>query len=284
MSNDGLRYIGQLQYLRTLNLTKTHVTDSGMRHLERLRRLTLLSLSHTRVTGNGLSHISCSNPLRYLYLNHCDLSGSGLTAVARFRTLRTLSIHHTGITTASLHHLRTLNGLKHISIGGLSASAGDMSVLGELPHLISLSFSQSQITDAHIQQLSRSRSLEMLSLVHTNITGDISNRVDGFCTLRVIGLLGSTINGSPICDRSVAFVSGLHQLQSLTLTGEAITAEFLNIVQNHENLREIRILRCQISDEAIKQFTSHHPVSITTDTAIYFEGQSLPRSTDIDFP
>jgi len=57
VSNEGLRHIGAMQRLRTLNLAGTNVDDDGLEHLRGLTNLRRLMLKDTGVTDDGVKSL-----------------------------------------------------------------------------------------------------------------------------------------------------------------------------------------------------------------------------------
>jgi WD40 repeat protein len=82
IGDEGLKTIGKLSKLRTLEIHDTGVTNEGLANLAGLSRLHALGLANTNITDEGLRHLDSLQNLTVLWLNDVDVSDA---AVERLR-------------------------------------------------------------------------------------------------------------------------------------------------------------------------------------------------------
>ena len=109
----GTVYIGQLHQLKSLNLTRTKITDKGLQNLSQLKNLETLMLGGTGIGNDSIAVIKLLFP-----------------------HLKTLAIQRTRITAAAFPELRQLAGLQELYIGGAyGLSPGELDSFKQaLPH------------------------------------------------------------------------------------------------------------------------------------------------------
>ncbi len=104
----GLRLVGQLHTLRTLNLAEAgRITDHGLSYLRGMTTLEDLNLRATGVTDAAMPHVGTLSNLRQL-----DLSGNprvtdeGLVPLRSLSNLLTLKLQDTGVTEQGVKDLK----------------------------------------------------------------------------------------------------------------------------------------------------------------------------------
>lgn len=79
VTDAGLRELAPLQNLTTLDLSRTEVTDAGLRELAPLQNLTTLDLSWTEVTNAGLRELAPLQNLTKLLLDRKRVTDAGVS-------------------------------------------------------------------------------------------------------------------------------------------------------------------------------------------------------------
>ena len=93
-TDDGLRYIAELRYLESLDLSDAPITDAGLVHLGNLRNLRWLDITSTRATDEGLVRLASIKSLRFLSILRIqkgkvvDMDPFSSDACERLQTLR----------------------------------------------------------------------------------------------------------------------------------------------------------------------------------------------------
>jgi len=85
ITNKGLSYLKNVNWLTQLSLSSCSITDSGMVHLTGFRHLTWLNLSYcNRITDAGLKSLQRLSNLAYLDVQGCSkLTHNGLSYIHR---------------------------------------------------------------------------------------------------------------------------------------------------------------------------------------------------------
>ena len=77
VTDEGLKFVGELHHLRILNLHRCSITNRGVAELAQLYELRELSLAQTSVTDEGLQHLKGLKRLEYLSLSGTSVSSAG---------------------------------------------------------------------------------------------------------------------------------------------------------------------------------------------------------------
>jgi len=84
-TDNGLRHLGDLHELQSLNLRGADVSDQGLEHLQGLRQLKHLTLDSPHITNAGLDHLK-----KLKNLNELSVSGTEVTEEGARHLLRSL--------------------------------------------------------------------------------------------------------------------------------------------------------------------------------------------------
>lgn len=95
ITDDGIAHLTSLRGLVSLNISGTGITDEGLRHLTDLPDLRQLDLCATQITDEGLRILSELPSLRRMDLYCCsEITGEGLLALANLEDLRYFNVRH----------------------------------------------------------------------------------------------------------------------------------------------------------------------------------------------
>jgi hypothetical protein len=149
MLDAGLRPVGKLKSLRTLNLLGAdRLTDQGIKFLEGLPNLEHLDLGQIGISSKSLEHIKGLSTLQSLGLSGNPLiDDAALEHLATLKNLRKVNLAHTAITDAGLNHLLELKALNEL----------DLSV-------------NHQISDQGLKRLRGLKKLQTLKVTETAVT------------------------------------------------------------------------------------------------------------------
>lgn len=147
----GLRPVGKLKRLRTLNLPGAdRLTDRGIQFLKGLTTLETLDLSAIGISAAGVEPLQGLNRLQSLSLMaNPQIGDAGLKHLAGLRTLCRLNVAAAGVTDAGLEHLLELKELKELDLS-----------------------KNPQITDKGLKKLRGLKQLQSLKVVETAVTQD----------------------------------------------------------------------------------------------------------------
>ncbi len=142
LNDAGLRGLGSLERLESLQLQKAQVTDAGLEVIVGLGRLTHLNLDETPVTGTGfrghkgklanlrmcylaqtqfsdegvLQLAAAAPQLEILILRSTHVTDEGLASLPQLKSLHTLHLRGTKIGDQGLKHLQRVSGLKMLNL------------------------------------------------------------------------------------------------------------------------------------------------------------------------
>lgn len=190
----GMKYVGQLKQLETLNLGRTAVSDVGVAELAGLDRLRFLILDTTRINGSGLSHVTATTTLEELGLGgSTSVDDAAVKTLGRFTQLKTLALNLTGVTDDGLRSLKPLVKLERLFLQGTRISDGSVDVLVGFPELQQLELDRTRITDLGARRLVSLSKLKSLRLQDTHVSRETIDRLKQ-------ALPGCTITWSPAAD------------------------------------------------------------------------------------
>jgi hypothetical protein len=115
LTDDGLAALAHISH-RTLDLSRSSVTDKGLIQLRSLDNLRNLDLSSTRVDGSGLAAIEKSEWLRVLILRDTQVSDGTLTHLKPLRRLEILNLSGTKVTSGCVEHLQAMPNLRELDV------------------------------------------------------------------------------------------------------------------------------------------------------------------------
>lgn len=219
-TNDALKVIPDVAKLSDLTLDRWTIDGAGLEHLRRmtrLKRLTLADLVQFNSANLALldgmfilalclanSKIDCAHlpllkgirGLSVLDLNGIGLTDDGLEGVCSIATLEALTFEEESeVTDAGITHVAKLQRLQRLCAGSPSLSDTGAKTVVQLPNLRELRLAEAQITDATVKALGERKQLSRLALI--NCVG--------------------------VTDKSESALSGLVNLEHLSLRGTAIT-------------------------------------------------------------
>ena len=121
-TNEHLELLQGVDYLRTLSLRRTNITDDGLRHLRGLENVRTLLLRNTEVSNKGLVHLKRLKTLQSLGLTNTAITDKGMRHLEGLKHLRELVLCHTRITDEGLSHLGKLQKLRKIDVSGTNVT------------------------------------------------------------------------------------------------------------------------------------------------------------------
>jgi internalin A len=90
VTNEGMRHIGEMVQLRSLDIDTATITDEGVRHLRGLIHLNSLGLSSTGISDRGIDAIVGMKQLQCLYLEDTHMTAAGLRKLIGLNRLQRL--------------------------------------------------------------------------------------------------------------------------------------------------------------------------------------------------
>jgi len=187
VDNDGLKAIGRLSGLENLHLESMTVDDSGMSTFANLRRLKWLSLRAPEVGEQGLNHLRHLRNLEYLRLAEIQCEGDFTPVLTSLPSLREL---HLG--GCRFHELRCSGHAALENIEG-SLTQLDSIYLEDLPTLRRIDFSRLRVQCFSFQRLPQLSWLHLSILQGTEVA---SARLRDLPRLEHLAFVGISPEGS----------------------------------------------------------------------------------------
>ncbi len=170
VGDDGLKKLEKKTMLRSLDLSKTRVTDKGMTALKDMTNLTYLNLSETAVTDQGLEALKGLTQLRELDLGKDMIRGPGLSALKGLKSLTSLNLTDSRVDDSGLEQLKNETSLIDLYLAGSNVDDAGLSNLAGLNHLEKLDLARTKITDAGLDRLKTLTNLREVRLSGTGVT------------------------------------------------------------------------------------------------------------------
>ncbi len=166
IGDDGLRSLGRLKDLRTLDISFAEkLSDKGFESLGELAKLESLDLRNTRIGNGGMNAVGGLKTLRTLSLQGAKHIGSeGFKAIAGLSNLKELNLRGTKISDEDLKALAGLKKLKRLDLGFTVVGDRGMKELSSVSNLEWLDLGWTKVTDAGLIELTQLKQLRFLGL------------------------------------------------------------------------------------------------------------------------
>lgn len=118
LTDEGMKYIGQLGMLHTLYISQNKLTNDGVKHLANLTNLKDFEANNLPPGGESIRILASLPKLTSLSLpNNADVTDEDLTALKNTK-LKVLCITGENITGECLKHIGQIKTLKELMLGG----------------------------------------------------------------------------------------------------------------------------------------------------------------------
>lgn len=154
IGDGALAVIGQLESLKTLDLSRTLVTDAGLKYLASLSNLTGLILNRTRITGSGLKHLASLSKLTTLYLAESAVTDEGLAQIANIPGLVWIILDRTAVGDAGLKAvIENIPSITTFNLQGTRVTDAGVKWLANVPACSRVDLSKSRVTMMGINEI-----------------------------------------------------------------------------------------------------------------------------------
>jgi hypothetical protein len=154
LDEEALQHLAALNWVQSVDVSRTNITDEQIRYLEGLGYLASLTASATQLTDQGMEHVGRLATLESLVITGTNIGDEGLRRIARLRNLATLDLCKTRVTDA-----------------GVACLVG-------LPRLALLVLEDDDVSDAAIGHLEKMSSLRQVELGGTRVTAEGRARLE----------------------------------------------------------------------------------------------------------
>jgi internalin A len=243
ITNEGLRTVGKLTNLTSLDLSGTKITGEGLIHLKDLQKLKTLSLDSTDIAENDLAHLAPLQSLERLRLytkhNTTDVAAAHL---ARLKSLRDLT-DHLYVTDQGVALLASMPNLEDITLNGEQVTDASRDNIAGMKSLKWLWFQECPISDATLEAIGELPNLEFLTLGQTRVTGDGFKHLRTTPKLSILSVdFGSDKEQPAAAERPhLREIGNLTQLKDLRIGGNELASADLKDLAGLVNLEALHV-------------------------------------------
>jgi Leucine-rich repeat (LRR) protein len=217
----------------------SQLLDAGLKELGRLKTLQSLDLTGTPVTEKGLKELAGLKNLQELNLSYTGVEDATLKQLKNLKKLQTLSLNRvTDTTLRTLREIGLLHALQEVPM--VFKIAGPQGKDGKRPSnsddVIAIRLNNS-ISDAGLKEIKEFKNLQTL-LIDNNapITDAGLKELKAFKNLRVLDLYGIKIT-----DAGLKELGEITSLESLNLMFTKVTDSGLKELKNLKNLQTLSL-------------------------------------------
>ncbi|XVF83972.1 hypothetical protein PTKIN_Ptkin16aG0537300 [Pterospermum kingtungense] len=170
-------YIGNLSFLRLLNLQNNSFIQEIPQEIGRLRRLEALALSSNLIGGEIPSNISGCSKLIYLYIPNNKLVGEIPATLGHLSNLKNLSLSNNTLRGSIPPFLGNLSSLEEISLALNTFSRGIPKALGQLKNLTFFSVGVNEMSGIVPSSLFNLSNIRILDIGENNFHGTLPSKL-----------------------------------------------------------------------------------------------------------
>ncbi|XVF83953.1 hypothetical protein PTKIN_Ptkin16aG0535800 [Pterospermum kingtungense] len=260
-------YIGNLSFLRILNLRNNSFFHEIPQEIGRLHRLEELYLSRNSIGGEIPSNISGCSKLTYLDIGQNLLVGEIPAAVGQFSNLKLLSLGNNTLSGSFPLFLGNLSSLEIISLPRNRFTEVVSEALGQLKNLTYFAvssnalFEQLQVLNIGINLLGSQRATDLnflCSLTNATMLDVVDIRENGFGgkLSECISNLSTTITyfamqGNNIVGRIPAGFGNLINLEMLSASRNQLADSIPSVIGRLQKLKEM-LIKLYLSDNNLQ--------------------------------
>lgn len=248
LTDKGLSYLTQLEFLKRLYFTENKVTNAGLKYsLPKLTKLEELALYSGRMNDAGLEYLAAMPKLAYLSLRSGNFTDDALAHVRKCSSLRVIDLMHLPITDVGLQHLSGHRKLESLLLYNTEVTDRGLVYLKSLSSLKKLNVrkrsQKNQITNAGMVHLAQINSLERLEL-----PGGITDKgIAHVANLKNLKHLW----GSGTTDIALQHISKLQSLEYLHTGSTGYTNAGMSHLAKLTNLKTLKLTADSITDEGL---------------------------------
>lgn len=269
----GIEHLKNMPQLKALDITSAAFTEADLASVTALANLEHLVLPHFGFSDAAIGQLTSLEHLKYLWVNcssHSPLTDRALLAVSQMQALEDLYIGGTGFTNEGIALLSSLDHLSALHLAFWPGLDNDtLKVLTRLRALRELSWSGSdRVTLSGLSALNELDNLESLSAagVRQDQGGLDLSRLKNLKSLRITmrhqrrKVVDEFIMATdPFYDSDLASLSGLTELETLSLYGRSIGDEGLAHLAPLTRLKYLDIGGgTRLTDEGLRHLSGMH--------------------------
>ena len=270
--------------LRSIDLSRSWVTESDLRRLEEGTTLTSLKLAQTHIGDSALELVASLPDLRELDLFFCEhITDAGASLLRGATRLERLNLRGTKISDSGVKFLTELQTLEVLDVGITEISDASVGLLETLPNLRSLAIGGNKIGESGIARLRSLRQLRHLDLSGAQVTDsgiwavtvtDLNlDEIAGLKNLESLNLAAPSqeyvmaiSTGVPrlrgairVTDFGATQLAGLTKLTRLNLSRSSLTSEGIRNLRSLDELEELVLSHVSSLDDDVGTVLANLP-------------------------
>ena len=234
-----------------VNLCNAKIPPHDLQRLANLKPLYSLRLSGESIAEQDLQYLKFVKGVHDLNLEHFTFEGDGLKYLSGFQSLKGIRFYDSTITGGGLSSLGEFMNLRTLDLVACTIDIAVMQQIGNRRQLNFLNLSNSQIDDAGLAHLSGLTKLKKF-YAHMNpkITDKGVKSLSGMQELEVL-----TVGGTGITDAGLKQLSRLEQLTLLEVYNTRITDAGLAHLTKLKHLNSLNLRLTPITDAGLKHLS-----------------------------
>lgn len=255
-----------LEQITHLDIETSQVTLDGLKQIGHLNWLNSLNLSRRKLTDDILLQLKEIPDLAILILNNCGLQDHQLSHLAPLISLRELSLGNNPITDEGFEHFQTLVNLELLDVTQAQTDGSGFIVFEKIEPL------QLKTIVAHFTGFGRTgpgivsdwKQLEVLNISRSNLDDTGLGKLSRLENLRELD-----VSFNSITDRGVKKIDGLPNVATLKLIeNKGVSNVSLEAIKEWESLRTLEIDRTSCNLGGVQELKKYLP-----QVTIQFQGQ-----------
>ncbi|WP_417395456.1 protein kinase domain-containing protein [Gimesia chilikensis] len=236
----------------SVNLSDAVFPPHDLQRLVNLKPFYYLRLNGNSVREQDFKFLKFVTELHELKLDHFSIEGEGLQYLSDCQSLGAIRFYDSSIIGKGIGRLQDLLELKTLDAVSSSIDSSGMEEIGGLRQLNFLNLSSSQIDDSGLAHLSGLTKLKKF-YAHMNpkITDKGVKSLSGMQELEVL-----TVGATGITDAGLKQLSGLEQLTLLAIYNTRISDDGLGHLTKLKHLNELELQLTPITDAGLKHLSS----------------------------
>jgi Leucine-rich repeat (LRR) protein len=255
-----------LEQITELDIETSQVTVNGLRQIGNLRWLDSLNLSRRPLTDDVLMQLESLPELRILKLNNCGLTDDQLRHLASLTSLRELSLGNNSISDKGFEHFHGMMDLERLDVTRASIDGSGFKVFekGRTPSLNSIIAHFTRFGQSGPGVIANWKQLEVLEISRSALDDTGLGKLSRLENLRELDI---SFNG--VTDRGLKRIDRLKQIETLKLIeNKGITNATLAALKNWTSLRTLEVDQTSCSLVGVQELKEQLPL-----VTIQFQGQ-----------
>ncbi|QDU11967.1 hypothetical protein [Gimesia aquarii] len=218
--------------------------------------ITIIDLIQCDITDATLANIQPLSSVQSLLLNDTNITDSSIAVINQFKNLHNLYVPGTNITKQGLSQLSDQLELQILYVNNnLGLDDEVIKTVVQYPQLMRVSLGETLVTGRSLEAMASLKDLVGLQIHLTKIDDKGLEQLQAFPELQNL-FLGGPLNSEQAILNSLQY---LKKLKLLWIFDVPITDSGVNGLATMTNLKEIRLIRAQVSDANVNRLKAALP-------------------------